>query len=115
MNPRDIEHIARKKLEEMLGVSLPKRKLVVGYDSKRFPKIHEFDLVSDDKQIIGEITSTTRAFDGTLRNCIFLSKIKAKKKILVLTDKKFYESFRLKYEGILSRDVEVLLLNFNET
>ena len=115
MNTRQIEHVARQKLEEMFGLSLPKRKLVVGYDSKNFPKIHEFDLVSDDGQIVGEITSTKRAHDRTLRNCIFLSKIKAKKKILVLTDKNFYQSFRSKYEGILPSDVEVLLLNFDRT
>jgi hypothetical protein len=115
MNPRQIEQTARKKLEEMFGVSLPKRKLIVGYDSKNFPKIHEFDLVSDDRQIVGEITSTTRSFDRTLRNCIFLSKIKARRKILVLTDKRFYKSFTAKYEGILPSDVEVLLLNLNGT
>ena len=110
MHPREIEHKARQKLEEMFGVSLPKRKLVVGYDSRNFPKIHEFDLVSDDRQIVGEITSTARAYDRTLTNCIFLSRIKARKRILILTDKKFYQSFRSKYEGILPSDVEVLLL-----
>jgi len=113
MNPRQIEHMIRQKLEEMYGLSLPKRKLVVGYDSKNFPKIHEFDLVSDNRQIVGEITSTRRAYDRTLRNCIFLSKIKATKKILVLTDKKFYQSFKSKYEGVLPSDVEVLLLNLD--
>ncbi len=113
MDPRQIERIARKKLEEMFGISLPKRKLVVGYDPKNFPKIHEFDLVSDNRQIVGEITSTTRAYDSALRNCVFLSKIEAEKKILVLTNKKFYQSFRSKYEGILPRGVEVLLLNLD--
>jgi len=111
MNPIKIERLARKELEEMYGVSLPKRKLIVGYDSKNFPKVHEFDLVSDDRHIVGEITCTTRAYDRTFRNCILLSKIEARKKILVLTDKNFHKSFRSKYEGILPKDVEVLLLN----
>lgn len=115
MHPRDIERTARKKLEEMFGVSLPKRKLVVGYDSKSFPKIHEFDLVSDDRQIVGEITSTTCGYDKTLKDCIFLSKTKAKKKLLVLTSKKFHKSFRLKYEGLLPYGVEVLFLNIDKT
>jgi hypothetical protein len=114
MNPRQIEHTARKKLEEMLGVQLPKRELVVGYDSKTFPKIHEFDLVSDDKRIIGEITSTKKAFDVAFKNCIFLSKVEAWKRMLVLTDKKFCQSFKSKYEGILPSSVEVLFLNLNE-
>ena len=113
MNPREIERVVRQKLEEMFGLSLPKRKLVVGYDSKNFPKIHEFDLVSDNRQIVGEITSTKCAYDRTLRNCIFLSKIKARKKILVLTDKEFYQSFKSTYEGVLPSDVEVLLLNLD--
>lgn len=114
MNPRQVERVARQKLEEMFGVSLPKRKLVVGYDSKNFPMIHEFDLVADDRQIVGEITSTTRAYDRTLKNSIFLSKIESRKKILVLTNKKFHISFRAKYEGIFPKDVEILLLNLDE-
>jgi hypothetical protein len=114
MGPKQIEHVARQKLEEMFGLSLPKRKLVVGHDSRDFPIIHEFDLVSDDRQIVGEITSTTCGYDRTFKNCIFLSKIEAKKRILVLTDKNFYKSFKSKYEGILPSTVEVLFVNLNK-
>lgn len=113
MGPRQIEHVARQKLEEMFGLSLPKRKLVVGHDLRDFPIIHEFDLVSDDRQIVGEITSTTCGYDKTLNDCIFLSKTKAKKKLLVLTNKKFHKSFKLKYEGLLPYGVEVLFLSID--
>ena len=81
---------------------------------KMTSRIHEFDLVSDQTQIVGEITSTKRAYEKTFGDCIFLSKIEAKKKILVLTDRKFYRSFRSKYEGELPSDVEVLLVNLDE-
>ena len=115
MRPIQIERKARQKLEEMFGVSLPKRKLVVGYDPKNFPIIHEFDLVSDDRQIVGEVTSTTCGYDKTLKDCIFLSKTRAKKRLLILTNEKFHKSFRLKYEGLLPYGVEVLFLNIEET
>ena len=115
MAPRQIEHVARQKLEEMFGLSLPKRKLVVGHDSRDFPIIHEFDLVSDDRQIVGEITSTTCGYDKTLKDSFFLSKTKAKRKLLILTNGKFHKLFRQKYGGLLPYGVEVLFLKINET
>ena len=57
MKPSDTERLIRNFLGKMLGVSLKKHKLIIGYDSKNKPQIHEFDLVSDDMSIIGEIKS----------------------------------------------------------
>jgi hypothetical protein len=47
-------------------------------------RIHEFDLVADHRQIVWATTSTKRAYEKTFGDCIFLSKIEAKKKNLVL-------------------------------
>ena len=57
MKPHEIEKLVRFKLGEMFGTKLRKGKLLVGHDSKKRPKIHEFDLISDDMNIIGEIKS----------------------------------------------------------
>jgi len=112
MKPLEKEKFVRKRLEEMLGVPLPKRKLIVGY-LKNFPKIHEFDLVSDDVQIVGEVTSSKGDYRGALTNCVFLSKVKAKKKILAFTNANFYVSFKSRYEGILPNDIEMMLIRLD--
>ena len=110
--PREIENLVRKKLQVMMGVSLPKRKLVIGYDRNKFPKLHEFDFVSDDGQIVGEIKSTTKisrnSYVSVLNDCFYLSRLQAKRKILVLTNKDFYRYFKAKSDGIIPNDIEVM-------
>jgi len=109
----DKESLARKKLEDMFGVQLPKRKLIIGYDSEGFPRLHEFDLVSRGLRIAGEIKSgkhIATTFKGALNDCFYLSKLKAKRKILVLTDKDFYTYFKSKADGIIPNDIEVIFI-----
>jgi len=111
MKPIESEQLARKFLEKMFGTSLSKRKLVVGYDSKRKPQIHEFDLVSDGTDVIGEIKSGRNSkgnYVRTLANCIFLSKVKARKKLLVLTDKEFYDHFKANSEGVIQKNIDII-------
>jgi len=113
MKFNDSERLVREFLKEMFGASLSKRKLVVGYDSKNKPQIHEFDLVSDDMNIVGEIKSGRKSRDNYLRalaDCMFLSQVKAKKKIFVLTDKNFYRYFKTNSEGIIAKDIELILV-----
>jgi len=111
MKSVESEQLVRKFLEKMFGTSLRKRKLVVGYDSKRKPQIHEFDLVSDGMDIIGEIKSGKNSrgnYVRTLADCVFLSKVKAKKKVLVLTDKEFYDYFKTNSEGVIQKNIEII-------
>lgn len=114
MKPSDTERLIRSFVGEMLGVSLKKHKLVIGYDSKNKPQIHEFDLVSDDMSIIGEIKSGRKSrgnFLGALSDCLFLTKVKAKKKLLILTDKEFYAHFKVRSEGVVSKNIEIILIH----
>jgi len=107
------EFLARKKLEDMFGIPLPKRKLILGYDSEGFPKLHQFDLVSKGLDIVGEIKSgrnITTTFRVALNDCLYLSKVKARRKILVLTDKVFYKYFKSKADGIIPSDIEVVFI-----
>lgn len=107
------EYVARKKLEELFGVPLPKRKLIIGRDSEGFPKLHEFDLVSKGLHIVGEIKSgrnVAGTFKGALNDCFYMSKVKAKRKIMVLTDKTFYTYFKSKSDGVISDDIEVIFI-----
>jgi len=113
MNPNNKEHFVRNLMEKMFGLPLKKHKLVIGYDSKRKPQIHEFDLVSDDASIVGEIKSGEKSrsnYERTLNDCLFLDKVKAQKKLLVLTNKEFYEYFRAKSDGLISKNIQVMLI-----
>lgn len=114
MNAVQSEQLLRQFLENMFGTSLKKCKLIVGYDSKRKPQIHEFDLVSDGMDIIGEIKSGKNSRENyvrTLADCVFLSKAKAKKKILVLADKAFYDYFKANSDGLIAKDIDILLVS----
>ena len=114
LQSNETENLIRNFLEGMFGVHLRKRKLVVGYDSKNRPQIHEFDVVSDDMNIVGEIKSGRKSrgnFVGALSDCFLLTKVKAKKKLLVLSDKEFYGHFKANAEGIIPNDIDVMLIN----
>ena len=113
MRPSDKERIIRYFLEKMFGVSLKKRKLVIGYDSKNKPQIHEFDIVSDDMDIVGEIKSGRKSrsnYIGALSDCLLLDRVKAEKKLLILTNKDFYGYFKEKSEGVISHNIEIILI-----
>lgn len=111
MRPNDVERFVRSQLEKMFGVPLHKRKLVVGHDSNGMPQIHEFDVVSDDMSIIGEIKSGKRTgsnYKSALVDCLYLSKVKTQHKMLILTNKEFYKHFKDKSEGIIGKDIHVM-------
>jgi hypothetical protein len=116
-SPLGKEQIIRSFLEGVFGASLRKRKLIVGRDSNKKPQIHEFDLVSNDMRIVGEIKSgrlSHASYIGALSDCLFLTRLKAKKKILVLTNNEFYQYFKTNSEGIISPAIDVMLLRPEE-
>jgi len=113
VKPSNIERLIRSFLARMFGTSLRKRKLVIGYDSRNKPQIHEFDIVSDDMGIVGEIKSGRKSrgnYLGALSDCLFLTKVKARKKLLVITDRRFYGYFKVKSEGVIPSNIEIMLI-----
>jgi len=80
---------------------------------------HRFDIVSEDKEIVGEIKSigitTEKAFRTTrakrvLTDCYFLDKVEAKEKILVLTNKEFYERFKSDFKTVVY-PIKIMYIN----
>jgi len=113
MKPCLIEKLVREKLGEMFGTKFRKSKLITGYDSKKRPQLHEFDLISENMDIIGEIKSgkcTRTNYNLALVDCFYLSKIKARTKLMVFTDKELYEYFRENSEGVITKDVRAILV-----
>jgi len=113
MKPCSIEKLVREKLGEMFGTEFRKSKLITGHDSKKRPQLHEFDLISENMDIIGEIKSgkcTRTNYNLALVDCLYLSKIKARTKLMVFTDKELYEYFRDNSEGVISKDIRAILV-----
>ncbi len=91
----------RKKLEEELGLTLNKKRIEVVEGIE-----HEFDLVSEDESIIGEVKTSGEGriglthnrfqtiFGDISRDCLLLlAQRRAKRRIFALTDKKVFERF----------------------
>lgn len=113
MKPHEIEELVRVKLGEMFGTKFRKGKLLVGHDSKKRPKIHEFDFISEDMNIIGEIKSgkcSRRNFSLALVDCFFLSKVEAQTKLMVFTDKELYDYFKDNSEGLINNNIRPILV-----
>lgn len=92
------EELAREIVKEKLDVSFSKRKIPLkGTDKK-----HEFDLVSPDGLIVGEIKSSKSTKYGVRivgrkmsEACLYLIGAQgAAKRLLVLTDEGYYKSFK---------------------
>ncbi|MCP8318301.1 MAG: hypothetical protein L6N95_00545 [Candidatus Methylarchaceae archaeon HK01B] len=112
-----IEKHVRDYLAKRYGKIFPSdvksRTLMIG----KMP--HRFDIVSEDKKIVGEIKSvgitTEKAFRTTrakrvLTDCYFLDKVEAKEKILILTDEDFYNRFISDYETIV-KPIKIMYIN----
>ncbi|MDA8100193.1 MAG: hypothetical protein M0042_11240 [Nitrospiraceae bacterium] len=114
------EDKVRKKLEVSLGKKLVKKKLVIGCDSAGNRKEKEFDIVSEDGEIVGEIkdykfsnsTTGTAGYSNVrkyrlIAECFFLERVSARRKILALTNRELAEQFRKDMDGLKS-DVEIM-------
>jgi len=122
MKPLEQEEKVRKILERKFKTRLIKRKLSIGVRSDNSPIFHEFDIVSVnkdfefDRKLVGEVKSdkfgsengyrTTR-FCRMVTACMYLQKIKAKRRLLVLTDKEFFNRFRKDVDGVI-KDIDIV-------
>ena len=120
---RNAEETAREWLQKKYDASFSKRDLEVGSKSNGKPAMHNFDLVSEDNLIVAEVKSHQLTKSGnipagkisdTYQACLMLEKVSAKKKLLILTNSKFYEVFKRYSEGKISKEIEMVLLHGNE-
>jgi hypothetical protein len=121
---RDAENAAKKWLQNKFNISFSRRNLQVGLKSNGKPALHNFDLVSEDNQIVAEVKShqltkgeniPSGKVSDTYQACFMLEKVTTKKKLLILSDPKFFEIFKRYSEGKISKEIEIVLLpNRNE-
>jgi len=114
-----------KRIREILGrefnTQIRKGKLIVGHRSDGSVMVHEFDIVAKTQEglIIGEVKASrygnearfiTTKFHRVLTACVYLGKVKAARKLLILTERKFYERFKEESDGLIDNDIEVRLM-----
>jgi hypothetical protein len=113
------EKMAREWLQNEFNIPFSKRNLRVGWKSDGKPAMHNFDLVSEDGQIVAEVKSHQLTKSGNIPSgkisdtygaCLMLEKATARKKFLVLTDSKFHEIFTHYSNGKISKKIEIVLL-----
>jgi hypothetical protein len=123
MKPLQQEEKVREILERESKTKLIKRKLSICARSDNSPIFHEFDIVSVNKdfefdgKLVGEVKSdkfgsengyrTTR-FCRMVTACMYLQKIKAKKRLLILTNKEFFNRFKKDANGVISKDIDIV-------
>jgi hypothetical protein len=114
MTPHEIEEFVRCRLAEMYGTNFKRAKLVVGHDSGRRPQIHEFDLVSENAKIVGEIKSgrcSRTNYNLALVDCVYLGKIRARTKLMIFTNKRLCEYFKQNSAGVVSKYIQTIFVD----
>lgn len=115
-------HTIEKRIRKSLEKELEKRfeeneKQLDIYCGSTGQKVkHRFDLVSEDREVIGEVDSSKynngRNYADTrkprlIEACFYLERVKAKRKLLVLTDKELWNKFKGEV-GRLVPNIEIL-------
>lgn len=121
MDRLKIEDQIRTLIGRRFGVELQKRKLVIGKRADESDRFHEFDGVSRDGQLVIEIkTNELRVseakprgrYDSAIKQALILdlymlSRLSAKKKLLVLTDRQLFDLCSRDMDGMLAPDTEI--------
>lgn len=111
----------REILSKELNTQVRKEKLEICHRSNGSIREHEFDIVAKTPQglVVGEVKASrygnearfiTTKFHRVLTACVYLGRVKAVKKLLILTERKFYERFKEESEGLIDEDIEIRLI-----
>jgi len=113
------EELVRRIVSCEYGVTFTKRALKIG------PRkiLHEFDLVSEDGKVVGEVktdkytspqTFHSTRFPRAMLDCRYLELADAEKRLIVFTDQAFYEAFVKKAQGLVMKPITVLYISLNK-
>ena len=106
----------RRLMETKEGMPLPEGRATVGRRADGGVRQHLFDLVAENRSLIGEIRTYTMGESGgrpagkfahCYAACLFLFRSKARRKVLILTDQAFFARFSRESEGLVE-GIEIL-------
>lgn len=108
------ERIVKGVLEKQFQKSFTKQKVLIGEYSR------EIDLLSSDGKIFVQVKSgrdfadsgriSAYRFAEICVDCLILMATDAERKILVLTDAKMYEQFKIESKGLPLSGIEMVLI-----
>jgi hypothetical protein len=116
------EDKVRRRIGRQLGVELVKRNLVVGKTAAGIERRHEFDGVSPNGQVVIEVKTNQLnptsdkprgRYDSAIKQALsldlyMLSRISAKTKFLVLTDRPLFDLCCREMDGLLAPDTKIV-------
>jgi hypothetical protein len=118
----DWENRVRQRVGEQFGVQLSKRKLAVGRTSSGVERLHEFDGVSPNCEVVIEVKTNTLdtsvrprgRYDSAIKQALaldlyMLTRVRAKTKLLVLTDRPLFDLCSHDMDGLLDPDTQIVL------
>jgi len=116
---RKVRNRLERKFKKKFYTKRTDRTLIVGHRSNGEAIKHEFDLVSEDKRVIGEVKSdkyTKKAhantrFPRVLAACRYLEMIPAEKKMLVFTNEETYKVMQHDLDGLINSEIEIIHIN----
>ncbi len=106
----------RRLMEAKEGIPLPEGRATVGRRADGGVRQHLFDLVAENRSLVGEIRTYTMGESGgrpagkfahCYAACLFLFRSKARRKVLILTDQVFWARFNRESEGLVE-GIEIL-------
>ena len=113
----------RRRLEAQEGIPLPEGRAPVGRRADGNQRQHVFDLVAENRSLIGEIRTYTLSESGgrpagkfahCYADCLFLFRSKARRKVLILTDRAFWSRFRRESDGVVE-GIEIIHVPLDDT
>lgn len=106
----------RRRLEAELGCPLPAQRVALGRRTDGSDRQHLFDLVAENRGLVAEVrtytlgaskTRPTGKFAHCYAACLYLYRVRARRKALILTDRDFWSRFRREADGVVE-GIEVL-------
>jgi hypothetical protein len=111
------EEAAANFLQNAFQSRFSKKSLQVGIKSDGRPALNNFDLVSEDRQIVAEVKAHRMTVSGnkpsgkiadTFKACGMLERVKANRKFLILADELFYKVFKQYSDGKIAKEIEIV-------
>ena len=112
----------RRRLENEYGLALPEERVPVGRASDGTLRQHRFDLVGAERELVGTVRTYTLGEGGGRPSgkfahcyaaCLFLYRVHARRRVLVLTDHAFWARFRRESDGVIE-GIEVIHVPVDE-
>ncbi|HEX5503051.1 MAG TPA: hypothetical protein VFW96_10545 [Thermomicrobiales bacterium] len=112
----------RGRLEDEYGLALPEERVPIGRAADGSTRQHRFDLVGAEREFVGTVRTyalgegsgrPSGKFAHCYAACLFLYRVRARRRILVLTDRAFWARFRRESDGVVE-GIEVIHVPVDE-